>query len=77
MKTPKNIKELSDLIHTICCRMNHTDRCAFYYPEAGENTRKHWEDCTQKLVDQFGFETVCDVVVKLRRIQFGYNVDEI
>ena len=78
MTIPSNIRELAEMLHTICCRMNHTDQCAWYYDNCvGGDIHKQYEAYAQKLVDQFGFDTTRDMMVKIRRIQFGDRVDEI
>lgn len=77
MKIPENTKQLAELLHNICCKMNHTDQCAWFYEEAGENTRKYWEDCVDKLVEKYGFQITCDIIVSIRKIQFGDRVEDI
>ena len=76
MTIPSNTRELAEMLHTICCRMNHTDQCAWFYNDNNE-IHKHYEACVQKLVDQFGFDTTRDMIVKIRKIQFGDCVDEL
>lgn len=77
MNIPENVVQLAELLHNICCTMNHTDQCAWYYENQEGTTHKHFEACATKLIDQFGFTTICDILVKIRKIRFGNDINDI
>ena len=72
-----NIAQLAELLHTICCHMNHTDACSWYYEKEDDATHIRYKACVEKLIEQFGFETTRDMIVKIRKIQFGERVEDI
>lgn len=77
MINAENTKQLAELLHMICCKMNHTDACGWYYEKDDGDTHKHYEECINKLVEQFGFDTTRDMIVKIRKIQYGESVENI
>ena len=76
MINPINVKQLAEVLHTICCHMNHTDQCAWYYSD-NNDVHIYYEEAAQKLVDQYGFGTAQDMIVKIRKVQFGERIEDI
>jgi len=71
---PSNIlKRTTDIVHTFCCTLDHTDACQYYEEEELEDTWVSWRhiqwlDIVMDLMRDAGIETEKEFELSLRNV---------